>query len=110
LGLKFVIDAQLPPALAAWIAARGHQAEAVRDLGLREAADSAIWDYALSQSAVIVTKDEDFALLAAKQIGPGVVWIRSGNLVNRLLFARMEVVWPQIVSHLESGIALVEVY
>jgi predicted nuclease of predicted toxin-antitoxin system len=110
LVLKFVVDAQLPPALASWIAARGHQAEAVRDIGLREAADRAIWEFALSQSAIIVTKDEDFALLAAKQIGPAVVWIRSGNLVNRLLFARMEVAWPQIIQHLESGISPVEVY
>jgi len=40
--VKFLIDAQLPPALARWLQDAGYQAEHVGDLGLREANDSAI--------------------------------------------------------------------
>jgi predicted nuclease of predicted toxin-antitoxin system len=59
--MRFLIDAQLPPALAGWLVANGHEAEHVGDRGMQTAPDTVIWDYALATSAVIVTKDEDFA-------------------------------------------------
>ena len=59
--MKFIVDAQLPPALARWLCEQGHQAEHVQEVGLREAEDSPIWRYALEQSAVLLTKHEDFA-------------------------------------------------
>jgi len=59
--VKILVDAQMSPALAAWLRAHGHDAQAVREVGLREADDSAIWAHALQTGAVIVTKDEDFA-------------------------------------------------
>jgi Domain of unknown function (DUF5615) len=58
--MRFLVDAQLPPALARWLAAQGHEAEHVSDCGLARAADPAVWDYATSVDAIIVTKDEDF--------------------------------------------------
>jgi uncharacterized protein DUF5615 len=65
--MGFLVDAQLPPGLARWLAANGHEATHVSDLGLPTASDPAIWDHALAVSSVIVTKDEDFA---AQGIGP----------------------------------------
>jgi hypothetical protein len=59
--MRFLVDAQLPPALARWLAAKGHEAEHVADRRRGAATDSAIWDYALEAAAAIVTKDEDFA-------------------------------------------------
>jgi Domain of unknown function (DUF5615) len=59
--VKILIDAQMPPALAGWLKEQGHEAQAVRDVGLREAEDGAIWTYAKQTGAVILTKDEDFA-------------------------------------------------
>jgi predicted nuclease of predicted toxin-antitoxin system len=32
----------------------------VEDAGLRHADDNEIWDYALQQEAILLTKDEDF--------------------------------------------------
>jgi len=58
--MRFVVDAQLPPALARLLATHGHTAEHVADIGLRDADDSPIWAYALLHQAVFVTKDEDF--------------------------------------------------
>ena len=63
--MRFIVDAQLPPALADWLRARGHEATAVRDIGLRDADDRTIWARAGIDQAVIVTKDEDFAMLSA---------------------------------------------
>ena len=54
---------QLPPALARRLAAQGHQAEHVADVGMASSPDSAIWDRALAPNAAIITKDEDFALI-----------------------------------------------
>jgi predicted nuclease of predicted toxin-antitoxin system len=58
--VKFLVDAQLPPAVARWLRDAGHDAQAVREAGLREAEDDAIWKHALAAGAAIITKDEDF--------------------------------------------------
>jgi predicted nuclease of predicted toxin-antitoxin system len=106
--LKFLIDAQLPPALAEWLRGKGHDAVSVRDIGLREADDMAIWTHALAAGAVIVTKDEDFAFLAARQAGPAVLWVRTGNLVTRMLLMRFESAWAQTEAYSLEGTRLVE--
>jgi predicted nuclease of predicted toxin-antitoxin system len=106
--MKFIIDAQLPPALADWLRGKGHEAVAVREIGLLDADDNAIWAHAVENQATIVTKDEDFAIRAATQDGPPILWVRTGNLVNRLLLARFEVAWPRIEAHFESAARVVE--
>ena len=107
--MKFIVDAQLPPALATWLREKGHDAVAVREIGLREADDRTIWLQAGSQGAIVVTKDEDFARLAsATSSGPAVLWVRAGNLVNRLLLARFDASWLEILEHFESGARIVE--
>ena len=86
--MNFLIDAQLPPALAHWLSEAGCQAQAVREVGLRESEDGAIWRYAEANGCVIVTKDEDFALrVQAAATGPAVVWLRVGNTSNAALRA-----------------------
>ncbi len=108
--MRFLVDAQLPPALARWLAAHGYEAEHVGDKGMQAASDTAIWDYALASSAAIVTKDEDFAqrkVLTAT--GPVVVWIRLPNTRRRDLLAWFETILPDIVAALERGETLIEV-
>jgi predicted nuclease of predicted toxin-antitoxin system len=108
--MRFLVDAQLPPALARWLAANGHTAEHVADRQLEAASDSAIWACALREAAAIITKDEDFAeRKALSDTGPAVVWIRLPNTRRRELLARFESVLPDILSALEQGDALVEV-
>ncbi|MEW6416402.1 MAG: DUF5615 family PIN-like protein [Pseudomonadota bacterium] len=48
---RFLIDAQLPPALARKLAAMGHEATHLLDVGLLESSDGAIRDYAMGQGA-----------------------------------------------------------
>ncbi len=45
--MKFLVDAQLPPALARLLGELGQEAAAGRDVNLREAEDGPIWQYAL---------------------------------------------------------------
>ena len=55
------LDAQLPPAAAAWITATfAIETHAVRDLGLRNAKDASIFQAARAAEAVVMTKDGDF--------------------------------------------------
>ena len=56
----------------------------VRGLGLYEADDNTIWDYAKKNSYTIVTQDADFFDLAClKGSPPKIIWIRRGNVSNK---------------------------
>ena len=108
--MKFLIDAQLPPALVRWLGEAGCEAQAVRDLGLRDADDGAIWRHAEQNGQVIVTKDEDFVLrVLATKAGPAVLWLRAGNTSNARLRAWFIPQVPQLVALLGQGCRLVEV-
>lgn len=78
--MKFLIDANLPPAMALWLRQRGHEARYVDDVLPPPALDEQIWSEATSSSEIIISKDGDFVLLAQRLEGPAVVWIRCGNL------------------------------
>jgi predicted nuclease of predicted toxin-antitoxin system len=61
--VKFLIDNQLPVSLAGWLVSRGHEAFHGLSVGLAQAKDPQIWNYAAEHACVIVTKDEDFVRL-----------------------------------------------
>jgi len=108
--MRFLVDAQLPPALARWLSAQGHEAAHVGDLGMQAASDAAIWDHALASDSALITKDEDFAqrkVLA--ESGPAVVWIRLPNTRRRDLLAWFETMLPEILSAMARGDTLIEV-
>ncbi len=108
--MNLLIDAQLPPALATWLIQQGHIAQHIEDVGLRNADDIEIWNYALTSGATIVTKDEDFAERTARTTsGPIIVWLRIGNATNRVLLEWLEPRWPRIIVLLEAGDRLIEV-
>ena len=108
--MKFLVDAQLPPALALWLSEAGHDAQAVRELGLREAEDGAIWQHAMTTGAVILTKDEDFPTRAQQtDISPVIVWLRVGNSSNRALRQWFLPYLTQIITSIEQGARVVEI-
>ena len=108
--MTFLVDAQLPPALARWLTQQGHTAQHVNDIGLSEASDTEIWNQALSTGAIVVTKDEDFAERTARTTGgPVILWLRIGNAANRSLMLWLIPRWAQITTLLEAGHRLIEV-
>jgi predicted nuclease of predicted toxin-antitoxin system len=105
----FLIDAQLPPSLAAALRAAGCGAVHIGDLGLLNATDRQIWNEATSRSAVLVTKDRDFPILrAASNDGPTILWVRVGNTDNRTLMAQILRALPAIVDAVERGEQVIE--
>lgn len=79
--MKFLIDANLSPRLAELLAAAGHDAIAVREIGLASASDDEILDRAAEEDRIVVSHDTDFgALLAFRRSSkPSFVLIRSSD-------------------------------
>jgi predicted nuclease of predicted toxin-antitoxin system len=107
--VRLLIDAQLPPRLARALSDLGHEATHVAEFGLAAATDAAIWQAAVKRSAILVTKDQDFAVArAAAGEGPAIVWIRIGNTANDILIARFVSSLDAIAEAIARGETVVE--
>ena len=107
--MRFLVDAQLPPALAGLLRDHGHTAEHVTEVGPADAPDRDLWRYALAHGAVIVTKDEDFAdMVAIGREAPAVVWVRIGNTRRADLLVWFEPLIDQMVEMVTTGSRLIE--
>ncbi len=108
--MKFLVDHQLPPALARLLQSLGHDALHVRELGLVEADDAVIWRQAISNGQVVISKDEDFWYLA---IAPGsagrLIWVRIGNCRKQALVEVFRSRLASIVAAFETGSRIVEI-
>ena len=109
--MKLLVDSQLPAALARWVSANGLNATHVSDIGLHAASDREIWTQAREKSLIIVTKDEDFRILANHQrsIPPQVVWVRLGNCRKQPLLSAFGLVLPALIKALDAGESIVEI-
>lgn len=107
--MRFLIDNQLPAALAKWLVGMGVRADHVLDLGLAGAADTVIWARALADGSIVVSKDDDFFLLANQSNATGrLLWVRVGNCRTQPLLARFSAAWPSIQGAFASGQRIVE--
>ena len=108
--VRVLIDAQLPPGLKLLLTAAGHEARHVSDIGLRDATDPVLWDYALREGIAIFTKDEDFALRRVRdREGPTIVWLRVGNCSRDALVRWLTPLLGSIEKLVEAGEGLIEV-
>lgn len=82
--MKIWVDAQLSPAIAAWINRTFNdiKAESVRALGLRDATDAEIFERAKKTAVVIMSKDDDLIqLIEQRGTPPKLLWITCGILL-----------------------------
>lgn len=78
--MKLLFDQNLSHRIVSRLSAEYPFSQHVRDVGLVDAADPVIWQYAKQHGFVIVSKDIDFqqrALLLGHP--PKIVWLRVGN-------------------------------
>lgn len=106
--MRFLIDAQLPPALCGWFAERGFDAEHVTQHLGGQTADAEIAAYAAANTLVLITKDDDFALRFPPEAYQ-LVWLRCGNITNRALREWLIQRWMPLLANLQAGERMVEV-
>jgi len=108
--VRFLLDTQLPAAMANWLREHNLEVEHVLEISLAQASDVSVWRYAMKAGAVIISKDEDFAEWVRRgRKGPAVVWLRIGNCSNRALQVWLEPLLPTILAKLADGERLIEV-
>ena len=105
--MKFLVDAQLPPALCRWLATRGHEAVHVSEIGLLAAADAVIAERAIADDRILISKDEDFLALRLPDRF-GFLWLRCGNATNRTLTIWLEARWERVEELLEADERMIE--
>jgi len=93
--MKLLFDQNLSYRLVRLLADVYPDCQHVRNVGLKEAPDTQVWEYARSNDYAIVSKDSDFhqrSLLLG--FPPKVVWVRLGNCstkaVEQILRAHFE--------------------
>ena len=78
--MKLLFDQNLSHKLAHRLADLFPDSTHVREVGLKEAEDPVVWEYAKRQGFMIVSKDADFHQRSFLfGFPPKVVWIRLGN-------------------------------
>ena len=108
--MKFLIDNQLPVALARALSGADSVSLHVLDVGLAQATDSEIWRYAADHEFVLVSKDEDFFYRAARgDTSVPLIWIRLGNCRKAALLAAIKETWPRVCASLDAGERIVEI-
>jgi len=108
--MHFIVDAQLPPALARILTAEGYSAEHVTDFAPGDTPDSVLWDRANEMSAILISKDEDFSEMALmRDPSPVIVWLRIGNTLKRDLIPWFVDNISQIVESVQAGSKIIEV-
>jgi predicted nuclease of predicted toxin-antitoxin system len=108
--LKFVVDNQLPVALARFLTALGHDCVHVLDVDLAQASDAEIWKFACEHHMAVVSKDADFLhLIDRTDTAASLVWVRLGNCSKDRLLAAAGELWSDVVRSLEDGESVVEI-
>ena len=106
----FLVDANLPPALARWIDERPQcSARHVDHLGYLRLADEEIWRLAAARDWVIITKDADFQSLRIRGTRiPRLVWLRTANESRQRTIACFARHWVVLESALNDGATVLE--
>ncbi len=102
--MRFLIDAQLPYKLKGLLQKKGVEVIHTDDLPDKErTSDSLIRKISSEEKWIVITKDSDFLhthLLHQKPTQ--LLFITTGNIVNRELFNLIENNWDKIVSMFEE--------
>ena len=107
---RILLDQGLPRSAVKILGIRGWDVLHTGDIGLSNASDREIIEYARKEGRVVITLDADFhAILAVENARePSVIRIRQEGLRGDALAELIEKIWPKIQSQLETG-ALVTV-
>jgi predicted nuclease of predicted toxin-antitoxin system len=78
--MKLLFDQNLSPRLVRLLADIFPDSDHLREVGLRDEPDAAIWLFAKEHGFTIVSKDSDFQRWSVRYgAPPKVIWLRVGN-------------------------------
>lgn len=98
--LRFLVDVNLPKKFQFF---HSHQFLHVVDIN-PFMKDKEIWDYAIANELVILTKDTDFyELHLTNDVFPKVVYFKLGNMGLNDLHQFFQEFWPSIITKLENS-------
>ena len=102
--MKFIIDAQLPPALATFLRDNGFDAIHTKDLQHgNDTTDAQINAISIAENRIVISKDGDFYdSFAAKKEPYKLLHIKTGNITNEKLIELFSKNLAAIVSELEE--------
>jgi predicted nuclease of predicted toxin-antitoxin system len=108
--VKFLIDNQLPSALARFLTGIGTEAAHVLDLGLAQSGDAELWSFAVKNKFALISKDYDF-LHFLERTAPDsqLIRIRVWNCRRQALLEVVERVWPETLALVAAGERLIEI-
>jgi predicted nuclease of predicted toxin-antitoxin system len=88
--MKLLFDQNLSFKLCRLLADLFPDSNQVRLLGMEEASDRTIWEYAKANDFILVSQDVDFADLATLYgPPPKVIWLRCGNQPTKAIEKRL---------------------
>jgi predicted nuclease of predicted toxin-antitoxin system len=88
--MKLLFDQNLSFKLCRQLADVFPDSNQIRLLGLEEAADGLIWEYAKANDFILVSQDVDFADMATLYgPPPKVIWLRCGNQPTKAIEKRL---------------------
>lgn len=110
--MKLLFDQNLSHQLCRLLADVFAGSAQVRALGLDQASDNDIWEFARREGFAVVTLDADYADLAAlRGAPPKVVWLRCGNQPTPAVESLLRKNAALIASFMESAdVACLELY
>ncbi|HEY3832402.1 MAG TPA: DUF5615 family PIN-like protein [Acidimicrobiia bacterium] len=101
-----MVDANLSPRVAAMLRNAGHDAVHVFDVGMHQASDDEVVEYAAEQHQIIVSSDTDFGAILARRgsARPSFVLLRHQNELTPTEQAELLVMnLPDLAVDLEAG-------
>ncbi len=83
--MKFIVDAQLPKSLAAWLREQGHDVVHTLEMPLKNATDDLeINALSLKEQRIVISKDSDFFDRYFQKVEPyKLLFLTVGNVSNK---------------------------
>ena len=108
--MKFLVDAQLPRRLAAWLSAAGFDTVHTLDLPLgNRTPDTLINDVSIDEARIVITKDSDFVDSFMLQEKPyKLLLISTGNIRNAELEALFQANFKKLREAFDEGFEFIE--
>lgn len=107
--MKLLLDENLSRRLVPFLQSAFPDSSQIALVGLEQASDQAIWQYALENNFVIVTKDADFYDLSI-MLGtpPYLIWLQIGNADKAAVLSLLLDNAQAIQDGFSNGLACVE--